>query len=405
MTVHIGKGVAVGTVAAPPSKSMAHRMLICAGLAAGESKISGISDSEDIAATIDCLRALGVDIAVCGDVATVRGIDLENAAPTAPLRCRESGSTLRFLVPPALLCGKEVHFVGSRTLLSRPLSVYETLCAERGMTFLQDENGLTVCGKLTAGEFRVPGNISSQFISGLLFTLPLLAGDSVIRITSPVESRSYIDLTVAALAAFGVTVQWTDERTITVAGGQHYRAHDAAVEGDYSGAAFFEALNVLGGRVTVTGLSADSLQGDRVYARHFESLKKGTPAIHLADCPDLGPVLFAVAAAKFGGVFTGTRRLKIKESDRAAAMAEELQKCGVAVTVYEDSVVVFPKALHPPTEPLCGHNDHRIVMALAVLLTALGGEITGAEAVAKSFPDFFERLSALGVEVVKHDTE
>ena len=206
---------------------------------------------------------------------------------------------------------------------------------------------------------------------------------------------------MAALAAFGVTAQWADERTITVAGGQRYHAHDAAVEGDYSGAAVFEALNVLGGRVTVTGLSADSLQGDRVYARHFDSLKKGTPAIHLADCPDLGPVLFAVAAAKFGGVFTGTRRLKIKESDRAAAMAEELQKCGVAVTVYEDSAVVFPKELPPPTEPLCGHNDHRIVMALAVAAIASGlpALLCGAEAVDKSWPAFWSVLRGLGAKV------
>ena len=213
------------------------------------------------------------------------------------------------------------------------------------------------------------------------------------------ESRSYIDLTIKALSVFGVTVRWQDERTLLIPGGQTYRPADTTVEGDYSNAAFFAALGVLGSDITIDGLDPDSLQGDRVYTRHFASLTRGTPTIHSADCPDLGPILFAVAAAHSGGVFTGTRRLKIKESDRATAMAEELAKCGVAVTVHEDSVVVYPHDLHPPTEPLCGHNDHRIVMSLAVLLTKLGGRIEGAQAVTKSMPDFFTQLTALGFEV------
>lgn len=403
MNLHIAKGRAAGHVTAPPSKSMAHRLLICAGLSAGVSRIRGISRSEDIAATVDCLTALGAQITITDDTATVRGGD-PAAAAAARLPCRESGSTLRFLIPLALLGHRPVTFTGSETLLHRPLGVYAALCAERSLTFRQEADTLTVCGTLTAGEFRVPGNISSQFISGLLFALPLQNGDSIIRITSPVESRSYIDLTMAALKIFGITTKWQDEHTITVPGGQQYAAADTEVEGDYSGAAFFAALSALGGEVTVDGLSPDSLQGDRIYRKHLESLGKGTPVISLADCPDLGPVLFAVAAAETGGVFTGTRRLKIKESDRAAAMAEELRKFGTAVTVHEDAVVVYPQAFHAPDTPLCGHNDHRIVMALSVLLTLTGGDMTGAEAVRKSFPDFFEKLTALGIEVTANAT-
>ncbi|MGN1081192.1 MAG: 3-phosphoshikimate 1-carboxyvinyltransferase, partial [Acutalibacteraceae bacterium] len=239
------------------------------------------------------------------------------------------------------------------------------------------------------------------FISGLLFALPLLCGDSKICITPPIESRSYIDMTISALKSFNVEAVWQDENTIFVRGNQSYDANEVFVEGDYSNAAFFEALNIFGGSVEIGNLSPDSIQGDRVYSRYFEQLKRGTPTLHISDCPDLGPVLFAVASAKNGGVFSGTKRLKIKESDRGEAMAAELRKFGVSVTVYDDEIVVYPADFHAPDAELDGHNDHRIVMSEAVLLTLTGGVIDGAEAAAKSFPDFFERLSYLGIEVEK----
>ncbi len=399
MNIHITPGKARGTVAAPPSKSMAHRLLICAGLSEGVSHIHDIDFNEDIAATMDCLRALGATLTVDGSTVTVCGISPRTVDPKNPLCCRESGSTLRFFLPLALLGTKETVFTGSEKLLSRPLGVYETLCRERELTFLQTPQEVRVKGTLKSGEFYVPGNISSQFISGLLFALPLLDGDSTIRITSPVESRSYIDLTLQALHSFGIRADWQDEKTLKIGGGQRYTPTDMTVEGDYSGAAFLAALTALGGDVTVTGLAPDSLQGDKVYEKHFAALASGTPVIHIADCPDLGPVLFAVAAAKNGGVFTGTRRLKIKESDRAAAMAEELAAFGTAVTVHEDAVVIYPKALHHPAVSLKAHNDHRIVMALSILLTLTGGTIENAEAVRKSFPDFFNKLTVLGIEV------
>lgn len=398
MKVFINPGKAIGSVAAPPSKSMAHRLLICAGLSQGVSHIRGVDLNDDILATVDCLRSLGASCAIEGNTVTVTGTDLRKAEPTETLCCRESGSTLRFFIPLALLCGKRVSFTGTEKLLSRPLDVYRQLCREQGFLFTQTSQTLQVQGPLTGGSFPVPGDISSQFITGLLFALPLTDRDSIIRITTPLESKSYIRLTLQALGAFGVKARWQDSRTLLVPGGQRYRAADMTVEGDYSGAAFYAAMNALGSDITVTGLSPNSLQGDQAYRQHLESLCAGRPEIDISDCPDLGPVLFAVAAAKNGAVFTGTRRLKLKESDRAAAMARELAAFGTRVTVEENSVTVMPEGFHPPERALCGHNDHRIVMSLTVLLTLTGGEIDGAQAVRKSFPDFFEKLQMLGID-------
>ena len=399
MTVTLLPGRASGSVTAPPSKSIAHRMLICAGLSQGESFLTNISDSDDMKATISCLEALGATFTREGNGLRVQGIDPMRTTPKNPLFCNESGSTLRFLLPIALLSGKETVLSGKEVLFRRPLSVYETLCAEMGYSYQKTDSSVTVKGPLKAGNYRVAGNISSQFISGLLFALPLLEKDSTLTITTPIESRSYIGLTLDALASFGVTASWQDDHTLFIPGRQHYSPATLSVEGDYSGAVFFEALAALGNPVTVTGLSEDSLQGDRAYLRFVPMLCRGTPTIHIGDCPDLGPMLFALAAAKNGAVFTGTARLRLKESDRASAMAEELAKFGTTVTVNEDSVVIYPSDFHAPTRPLSGHGDHRIVMATAILSTLTGGTIQGAEASSKSFPDFFEKLASLGISL------
>lgn len=282
----------------------------------------------------------------------------------------------------------------------RPFSVYQNICLERGLVFCLEKNTLTVQGPLLSGEFTVPGNISSQFISGLLFALPLLTGDSTIRIIPPVESESYIRMTLAVLSHFGVEAV-LDNHTIHVRGGQKYLSRDMTVEGDWSNAAFFLALNVLDGQVDVAGLNPESLQGDRTCLRHFAALKGGMPTIDLSDCPDLGPVAMALSAALHGAEFTGIRRLRMKESDRCAAMASELAKFGVRAEISENTMTIFPSKIKPPTEPLWGHNDHRIVMALAVLATVTGATIGGAEAVDKSLPDFFARLKQLGIEVIQ----
>ena len=405
MNVTIHKGTPRGRVAAPASKSMAHRLLICAALAGGTSVIRGVSICDDVVATVNCLSALGAKISRDGDTLSVTGTDMISAVPSSTLNCNESGSTLRFFLPLALLSGKNTLFLGAKSLMQRPMGVYEELCKKNGLTYHADGESIAVRGPLKSGEYEVVGNVSSQFISGLLFALPLLDGDSKIKILPPVESRSYIDLTVEALSLFGVQVKWSDDNTLYIKGSQRYVPADLTVEGDYSGAAFIDAFAALGADVSVDGLNPDSTQGDKVYRLLFDMLKKGVPTIHIGNCPDLGPILFAVAAAKHGGVFTGTKRLRIKESDRAAAMAEELSKFGVSVTVYDDKVVVYPVSFGAPKATLSGHNDHRIVMALAVLLTLTGGEIEGAEAINKSYPSFFEDLSELGIEVKKHNAQ
>lgn len=417
MKIQINPGTARGRVTAPPSKSMAHRMMICAGLAAGTSVLQGISDSQDMQATLDCLAALGAQWQKDGETVTITGIgsartavhDDAGAAGTQTgepvLRCRESGSTLRFFIPICLQTGRRTQMVGAPRLMERPLQVYAQLCRERGLLFAQEGQALTVQGPLPAGSYRLRGDISSQFISGLLFALPLCEGDSTVTILPPIESRPYIDMTLTALKTFGVRAAWQDAQTLYIPGGQHYHACDAQVEGDFSNAAFFGILDAIRpeNQVQIDGLppAADSLQADRVYPALLARLDTPAPCIDLTDCPDLGPILFAAAAAKHGGRFVGTKRLKIKESDRGAAMAAELCKCGVSVTVGEDEILVEPSAsgLQAPIVPLSGHNDHRIVMSAAVLLTLTGGVIEGAEAVSKSFPDFFDKLQALGIEV------
>jgi len=399
MKVTFDKSHANGCVTAPPSKSMAHRLLIAAGLSEGESVIHNIAQSEDILATLDCLTALGANCQLEKDSVKVSGIGGKIQTENPLLPCRECGSTLRFFIPIALLSRQKTILCGSERLFQRPLSVYETICREQSLPFCQSENSLTVQGRLSPGGFQVAGNISSQFVSGLLFALPLLETDSIIKLTDSVESRSYINLTIKALADFGVSVTWQDQNTLAIPGGQSYRAREITVEGDYSNAAFFSAFSALGETVRVTGLDNASLQGDRIYIDYFEALKERTPTLSLADCPDLGPILFALAGVQNGAHFTDTARLRIKESDRAACMAEELKKFGIGCDVGENDVTIRPAKLAPPSQTLYGHNDHRIVMALSVLLSLTGGVIEGAEAVAKSMPDFFERLTALGIQL------
>ena len=398
MNVIIQPGTARGMVAAPPSKSMAHRLLICAALSEGESTVYGVDRSEDILATSDCLSALGASLSWEGTTVHIKGCDPRRSGP-AVLNCRESGSTLRFMIPLCMLSGNPMILKGSPTLLSRPLSVYEDLCRDRGLTFTRTEEGLLVQGRLTPGEYTVPGSISSQFITGLLFALPLLDGNSRIRLLPPVESGSYLSLTLQALQDAGVRVSNPDEYTLNIEGSAAFSARSTEVEGDYSNAAFFEALNCIGGEVTVTGLRTDSLQGDRIYREYFPLLREGPAELDLTDCPDLAPVLFAAAALCHGAVFTGTRRLRFKESDRGAVMALEMAKFGITLETEENRIIVPAGNIHMPAEPLDSHNDHRIAMALSLLCTRTGGEIHCAEAVRKSFPDYWQKLQSLGIDV------
>ncbi len=398
MTYIISPSSAVGKVKAPPSKSMAHRLLICAGLARGESIVKNIALSKDIQATISCLNALGANIRINGTDAIVSGIDKSKTINSPLLNCGESGSTIRFFVPISLLFGNEASLCGAESLLKRPMDIYKDLSETHGFSFSQTEIEIHVSGNLKSGTFTVPGNVSSQFITGLLFALPLLDGDSVINITPPIESYSYLKLTLKALDNFGIKIE-EKHNTFYVKGNQKYIPQICSVEGDYSNAAFLDALNYLGGFVDVQGLKEDSLQGDKIYKEYFPLLESSSPTLDISDCPDLGPVLFALAAAKNGAIFTGTKRLKIKESDRVAAMAEELLKVGVKIKDEENKVIIPKSPLKSPKAPICSHNDHRIVMAMTLLLTLVGGEINNAEAVNKSFPDFFDYIKSLGIGV------
>ncbi|MBO5306031.1 MAG: 3-phosphoshikimate 1-carboxyvinyltransferase [Clostridia bacterium] len=403
MIVEIKKGVAHGRVSIPPSKSAAHRYIICAALACGTSILHGMAYSEDILATLDCIRALGATVGIKGDTVKIDGVGDKLIAPKElpVLSCRESGSTLRFMIPIAMLSGGGV-FRGTERLVSRGIGIYESLF-ETFADIRKSAEQITVDGTLESGTYTLAGNVSSQFISGLLFALPTVKADSRIEILPPFESRGYVDMTVDTLRRFGVVIEQESELCYVVRGGQRYLPIETKIEGDWSQAAFFYGLELLGGRVEIDGLDCESLQGDRVCVDIYEKMSRGYMEADLSGCPDLAPILFAMASARYGAHFTGTKRLAIKESNRAEVMASELRKLGAKITVGENDVRIEPSALHAPKESLLGHNDHRVVMALSVLATQFGATVEGAQAIAKSYPSFFEDMRLLGLEIREYD--
>lgn len=401
MLVEIKPGAVTGRIKAPPSKSMAHRLLICAGLCEGESTIKNVAYSEDILATLDCLEALGAKIKKEGSTVYIKGADVKSFGGGV-FFCRESGSTLRFFIPVAMLSDKRSLFTGYGRLMERPMEIYERLAEEKGIYYEKADEGISLSGGLDGGEFSLRGDVSSQFVTGLLFALPLCERDSRIILTGKTESLGYIDMTVDALSRFGIDIKREKENEFYIKGSQSYKAGSFTVEGDCSNAAFLDAFGLLGNRLEVEGLSQETLQGDRIYKEYFELLKKGTPTLDVSQCPDLAPVLMTLAAALNGATLTGTRRLKIKESDRGAVMKCELSKFGAVIECEENEIKIFKSELHTPAEKLCGHNDHRVVMSLAVLCSLFGGIIDGAEAVKKSYPDFFEIMKKVGLEVSEY---
>lgn len=400
MRVTITPGKAKGVVLAPPSKSMAHRMLMGAGLADGISVIENIDLSEDIKATLGMLEALGGQYEIKDRTVTMRGIGGAKLQTEQALDSKESGSTLRFFIPLVLTGGETCEFIGAKRLFERPLGIYENICREQGIIFEKGETGLKVKGQLKSAHYKVKGNISSQFITGLLFALPLLKGDSILEVLPPIESKAYIDMTLEALRTFGIEIKQKGH-IFYIEGNQTYRAKNVTVEGDYSNAAFLDAFNLIGGDVKVEGLREDSLQGDQIYKTYFEVMKEEHPVMDIAECPDLGPILMGMAAAGHGGRFTGTWRLKMKESDRGAVMAEELAKFGIQTEVLKNEIIVHPGTLQTPGEILSSHNDHRIAMTMATLCTITGGTIEGAESVRKSFPNYYDVIEKLGIQVTR----
>ena len=399
MKVKILPSKTSGEVSAPPSKSFAHRYLIGSVLSRGKCVIKNIADSDDISATLSCIEQLGGSVTKDGNIVTVIPTN-EKQIENAVFDCKESGSTLRFFIPVVLATGaKNCTFLGSERLLARGIKEYEKLFENSDVIIKSDEKSIEVNGKLTAGNYEISGEVSSQYTTGMLFALSVLSGKSTLKITGNAESRAYVDMTIKVLKDFGADIAETEKNFFEINGKGRLSPGEFTVEGDWSNAAFLIALSRLVGTISVSGLNENSVQGDRFCIAAFDALDGENAEIDLKDCPDLAPILFSYAAYKNGGRFTNTRRLRVKESDRANVMAEELKKFGANVKVYENSVEIEKTQLKPPIVPLCGHNDHRIVMALSVLAAVLGAEIDGAEAVNKSYPDFFRDIKKAGVNV------
>ncbi len=395
MTVTINKSTAKGTITAPPSKSVSHRALICAAFSKG-CRVSNVAYSDDVNATLDCLEALGATVERNESSVFLGGLDPESFKENTEINCNESGSTLRFMLPISLLSNKKITLKGTKRLFERPLDVFEEMCENKGLYFEKNENSVTVCGPLKEGEYAIRGDVSSQFITGLLLALSSLKSDSKLTILGDLQSRPYIDITIAILKDFGIDIK-VSGNSFYIKGGNEFCTKDYFIEGDCSNAAFLDSFNLLGGCVSVNGINPNTTQGDYVYKQIFSDLKDGKKQFDLSDCPDLAPILFSLAAYLGGATFTGTRRLKIKESNRATAMQEELGKFGINTKVYDDEVIIEGGILNKPTEILCSHNDHRIVMSLSVLCSITGGTISGAEAVNKSYPNFFDDIKKLEI--------
>ena len=407
-----------GEVLVPPSKSVAHRAIIAAALSGEECSISNISMSKDIQATLGCMKKLGADFEI--DARNSKVIFYGKKKKSLPkkliLDCCESGSTLRFLIPVALTTGKLVEMTGQGRLMQRPQKPYFDLFSRKEIEYIQNDNYIRLNGQLKSGLFRLPGNISSQFISGLLFALPLLEGDSEIEVTTLLESKGYVDLTLAVLRDFGIEIENKNYRRFIVAGGQKYHARDYRIEGDYSQAAFFLTAGALGCDVKCAGLNPDSLQGDKkildILKEAGAEIITGTDGavqalrtdymhgikIDAREIPDLVPILAVLCAfCKGESNIINAGRLRMKESDRLAAVSGELKQLGAEITERVDSLKIIGRdVLHGNT--VSAWNDHRIAMSMAIAACRCEGEvsITGAaEAVKKSYPDFFKVYDSL----------
>ena len=412
-------GILSGAVMPPPSKSQAHRLLICAALATEPCTIVCSALNDDIVATMNCLNALGADIKYSDGVFTVLPVKLQKGAT---LNCGESGSTLRFLLSVAAALGADATFVGAGKLPQRPNGALCDALALHGIEFEKQtpdaELPLTCRGSLAAGNYRLPGNISSQYLTGLLFALPLLEQESTIEITDGLTSASYVDMTIDAVRRAGITIS-NKGNIYEIKGRQQYHLPQrTVVEGDWSAAAFWLVAGVTGKHpIIVQGINYDSLQGDRCIVDHlrkmgafieiadnrvvaFPSQLFGTD-LDCMDTPDLVPILAVAAAAASGSTeFYNVGRLRYKESDRLAAMQKTLAAFGIASSVGEDTFTVYggtPVA----KSAVDSFGDHRIAMSAAILSTIADGETTilGAECVAKSYPSFYDHFLMLGGNV------
>ena len=401
MDIRISPSVLGGELSIPASKSCAHRSIICAALADGVSHLSGVTMSKDIEATIGAMRALGAEFVVSGRDITVKGTGGRHTG-SCLIDCNESGSTLRFILPIAAAVSSSAEFIGRGRLPQRPIDIFVRELGRNGTRFdYHNTMPFTVSGGLNSGVFQVEGDVSSQFITGLLFALPLLEGDSEIVLTSHLESRPYVDITIDTLRRFGISAE-ESVNGFRIKGGQRYLPHDERIEGDYSQAAFFYVANALGSQVELRNLNENSVQGDRKILEIIRNMcYNGSIGHYEADCsdiPDLVPVLAVLGAFGSGDSrIYNAKRLKIKESDRLQTTAAMINALGGNVDITDDGLIIHPTgAMHGGTVDSSG--DHRIAMAAAVAATRTDGDviIRGAEAVEKSYPAFFDDYKKLG---------
>lgn len=399
MIIKIGPGRLSGSVTPPPSKSLLHRYILCAALAEGESRISGAALSDDICATLGCVEALGAKWHAEGDLLSVRGIGGTYSGSRYPhFDCGESGTTLRFMIPVAsVLCG-EGKFAGKGRLFERPLEPYYKVFDANGIEHLLNADMLKIRGTLDAGKYILPGKVSSQFFSGLLYALALCDGWSEIISEGALESAPYADMTCSILKSAGINVS-RDGCRFFVQGGTFY-AFDCCVEPDWSQAAFWIAANMLGSDIVVNGLETPTLQGDSCFTEIAAALSKdGNAEIDMSQNPDLLPPAAAMAALRKGICrFTGCARLRYKESDRLAAVRDVLCGMGADVDEFADGLVIRGKERLSGGVELDCHGDHRIAMmtAIAALRCERPVHINGYECVSKSYPAFFEQFKLLG---------
>ena len=411
--ISVKKGSINGTVSMPPSKSAAHRAIICAALCDGKSIISPVDMSDDIRATIGCMRSLGAEIELEGDILTVNGKNIF-CNKNVRLDCNESGSTLRFLVPVCSAGGVSAEFIGHGKLPERPIGIYLECLPKNGVN-CETKGGLPlkISGKLESGIYSIPGNVSSQFITGLLLALPLLESDSEIILTTELQSSGYVDMTIDIMDKFGVEVKRT-ETGWKVKGSQKYKAREFTVEGDWSQAVFFMTMAAIGGKISIDNLDMRSYQGDKecveIYKRFgadiIESSGKVTIEnntlhgieIDVSNIPDMVPAISVVGAFAEGTtVIKGAERLRIKESDRLSAMVEGLSRMGANIEERKDGLIIHGVNCLKGAE-VDGYNDHRIVMALSAAAVGTEGEviISDMESINKSYPKFFEDYRKVG---------
>ena len=393
-TISIDKCRLSGVSSAPTSKSVTHRRLIASALSKKKCVISDILYSDDINVTLNALEKLNCKIIRNKSSVIVDGSDFLKEVKGV-IDCKQSGSSLRFLIPIALLTDKEVTFTGSNRLLERGLEDYQDLCNEYNFLFERKDDTIKVKGKLTVGEYYLKGNSSSQYSTGMILALASLRGKSQIHISESLQSRSYIRLTCSIVNEYGIDCKMNDNDIIINSNG--YKAIDSVIEADLSNAAYLDCFNYIGSSVNITNLSEDSIQPDKVYKELFEKIKEETPTIDIAECVDLAPILISLSAVNNGATLLNTKRLAIKESDRAKAMQEELKKFDVEIIVEENMIIIPKSKVAIPKEVLESHDDHRIAMALIPLLTLTGGKISNIEAINKSFPNYLEKLEKLGL--------